>query len=154
MPRNLACRSGWMSCRPSTVQPLQVDVLAGIPAEAGQIGNFLVGTAIGKQIPGVVQQFTADALPLALEGDLLQVTVPTMRTILAHLSKSETAQPASETQMPQIDLVAIMYVHPSSAMGAEAGCLLFLELAMQQVQLLVCCGLNDFCLVIVEVCQS
>jgi hypothetical protein len=30
-------------------QPLQVDALDGVPAEACQICNFLIGKAIGKQ---------------------------------------------------------------------------------------------------------
>jgi hypothetical protein len=114
---------------------------------------LLVGKAIGEQVPGIVQQLTADAVPFGLEGDLLHVAVSAMGAIVAQLGEPETAQLVSETQMPQGGLTAVMDVHLPAAIRAEAVLFISLELSMQQVQLPVGCSCNDFCLVIVEVFQ-
>jgi len=64
-------------------QPLQVDVLDGIPTEPGDIRNLLVGKAIGEQVPGKGQQLTADAVSLCLERNVLHMAVAASGTIIA-----------------------------------------------------------------------
>ncbi len=43
-------------------QPLKDDVLDGVLAEAGDVGNFLVDKTIGEQVPGVGMKLTAEAV--------------------------------------------------------------------------------------------
>lgn|SRR5574344_704942 len=64
-------------------QPLQVNLLYGVLAKAGDVRHLLVGEAIGEQVPGIAQQFAADAMPLGLERDILHVAVSTSRTVIA-----------------------------------------------------------------------
>ncbi len=92
-------------------QTLQVDVLDGIPTEAGDIRNLLVGKAIGEQVPSEGQQFAADAVALCLERDVLHVAVPASGTIIAQLGEPETTQFLTEAQVPQIHLTAVVDVH-------------------------------------------
>jgi hypothetical protein len=98
---------------------------------------LFVGKAIGEQVPGVVQQFTADAVPLCLERDVLHVAVSASGTIVAQLGEPETAQFAPETQMPQIHLTAVVDVHRTAALRTQAILGTGLEFSMQQIHLSV-----------------
>jgi len=70
-------------------------------------------------------------VPLGLEGDLLHVTVSTMRTILVQLGEPKATQPVAETQMPQVCFVVVVRVHLPAAKGAYALSIILLKLAMQ-----------------------
>jgi hypothetical protein len=90
---------------------------------------------------------------LGLERDILHVAVAAMGTIIAHLGEPEATQPVAETQMPQVSLVVVVYMHLLAAMGAEAVLFNALDPAMQQVHLSIGYSRYDFCLVIVKVYQ-
>jgi hypothetical protein len=65
------------------------------------------------------------------------VAVAASGTIIAKLGKPETAQLVSETQVPQIHLIAVVDVHETAALRTQAIPGTGLEFSMQQVHLSV-----------------